>query len=391
MNQPFPATSSSGAFITNDGSQSAGIPGLPSQVAFANHLELLRALLGACDACLLVSPFLYRDFAPLVDGLKLTGKSVELISTCATKGEDQLDKPYALRNFGQSFQAATGSWPEIHLNQSLHSKIYLFYRKEVPFAGVVTSANLTDAGLTRSHETGVLITSHSELTQLVKIARKHLDFIYLTEYQIGKLCAAADWYQRDYVRKAALDVGLGNILKAYVTPGAGNPNIQLAPTTTYYIKVSGVTDRPILPGDREPFDEPHTTLDFAKQPSNIRLGDCLLEVAVGGKCFLPYYACASASFERTPEEQEANEDYRRWPYYVYANNLALDYGANWFKAPIYYDQVVADFQREHPDIRVTKAGKDHFVPAMQMGNSYILVTREFGEFVRQRIDAWREP
>ena len=380
-----------GAFITNGESQSLKIPGQEIAVLFNNHLELLRALLGECDACLLESPFLYKDFGPLVQGLKLTGTSVELISTCAARGEDQLDKPYALRNFAQIFQAATGSWPAMHLNQSLHSKIYLFYRATVPFAGVITSANLTNSGLTRSHETGVLVTGQAELDELAAIARSRLDFVYLTEYQIGKLCAAADVYGRDYTRKGDVNIGLGNILNTYVTPGAGNPDVRLAGTATYYIKVSGVTERPILPEDRQPFDEPHTTLDFAKQPNNIRLGDCLLEVAVGGKCFLPYYACASAAFERTEQEQEANEDLRRWPYYVFANNLSLNYGSNWFKAPIYYDPVVAEFKRSHPSISVTQAGKDHFMPAMQMGHSYIPVTREFGEFVRKTIDAFRAP
>jgi hypothetical protein len=201
MSQPPSLTPPSGAFITNGGIQSPDVPGLPNLVPFSNHLELLRALLAECDGCLLESPFLYQDFAPLVHGLNLAGKSVELISTCAVKGEDQLDKAYSLRNFGQSFKAATGSWPAIHLNQALHSKIYLFYRKEVAFAGVVTSANLTGSGLTRSHETGVLVTAHDELEQLAKIARSRLDFIYLTEYQIGRLCAAADWYQGDYVRR----------------------------------------------------------------------------------------------------------------------------------------------------------------------------------------------
>lgn len=391
MNQPPSLAPPTSAFITNSGTQSLIVPGLPNPVPFSNHLEFLRVLLAACDGCLLESPFLYQDFAPLVHGLNLAGKSVELISTCAVKSEDQLDKPYSLRNFGQSFKAATGSWPVIHLNQALHSKIYLFYRNEVALAGVVTSANLTGSGLTRSHETGVLVTEHAELEKLAKIARSRLDFVYLTEYQIGQLCAAADWYQGDYVRRGDVNVGLGNILNTYVTPGAGNPGIQLASTATYYIKISGVTDHPILPENCETFDEPHTTLGFAKNPSNIRLGDCLLEVAVGGKCFLPYYACASMPFERTPEEQAKNADFKRWPYYVWANNFALRYGANWFKAPIYYDPVVEDFKRVHPGISVTQAGKVHFVPAMQMGNSYILVTREFGEFVRQRIDAWHTP
>jgi hypothetical protein len=125
------------------------------------------------------------------------------------------------------------------------------------------------------------------------------------------LCAAADVYGRDYTRNGDVNIGLGNILNTYVTPGAGNPDVRLAGTATYYIKVSGVTERAILPEHRQPFDEPHTTLDFAKQSNNIRLGDCLLEVAVGGKCFLPYYACASAAFERTKQSSCQEKESRR--------------------------------------------------------------------------------
>ena len=50
------------------------------------------------------------------------------------------------------------------------------------------------------------------------------------------------------------------------------------------------------------------------------------------------------------------------------------------KAPFIMDQLVADFTREHPNTAVTKAGKDHFKGAIQMGHSYIRVTKEFGEY-----------
>src|SRR3569833_1011152 len=113
-----------GLFITNAGSQSLRIPAIEADLAFSNHLELIRGLLDRCHSCLLESPFLYRNFTPLVEGLDLKGKQVELISTCAVRGEDQLDKPYALRNFGHTVRTATCTWPAVHLNQALHSKIY---------------------------------------------------------------------------------------------------------------------------------------------------------------------------------------------------------------------------------------------------------------------------
>jgi hypothetical protein len=104
---------------------------------------------------------------------------------------------------------------------------------------------------------------------------------------------------------------------------------------------------------------------------------------------LSYYSCASAVYERTDEEKRSIPDHKRWPFYVYANNLSLHYGAVWFDAPIYYDEVVNDFKAAHPDIPVTSAGRDHFLGAMQRGHSYIPVTKEFGEYVRGRIDSFR--
>jgi hypothetical protein len=207
------------------------------------------------------------------------------------------------------------------------------------------------------------------------------------------LCDAVQAYEKRYPRgeDRDVDIGLKNILNTYSTPSAENRDVILSVHARYYIKVSGVKDRPILPESRRLFDEPRSELDFAKSPDKIRIGDCLLEVAVGGRCFLPYYACASAPLVRTKEQQEDDADYKRWPYYVYANNLALHYGIAWFEAPIYFDSVVAEFKSLHPDIPLTTAGGDNLVGAMQWGSSYFQVTPEFGRFVRAKIDAFKPP
>ena len=39
----------------------------------------------------------------------------------------------------------------------------------------------------------------------------------------------------------------------------------------------------------------------------------------------------------------------------------------------------------------TTAGGDSVIGPMQMGNSYVQVTREFGELVRRKIDAFALP
>lgn len=360
-------------------------------IQFIDHLSLFRQLIQECDACLLVSPFLSEHFGPFIEGLNVKGKQIELVSTCAPRGTDQLTKPFALRNFGRTCLGATGQWPTIGLDQQLHSKVYIFFLNGEPYAGIISSANLTDKGLTKNHETGVLITDTRALGILGREIRKQIEYVSLSEYQIDKLCQGADAIKRNQAADLVTDydIGLANLLNRYATPSAGNRNMKLQKNAQYFIKVSGVTGRPILPEHRMPVDDPHCQLSFATSPGNVRLGDCLLEVAVGGKCFLSYYACASTVFERSANEKLENPDHQRWPYYVWANNLSLNYGAAWYERPIYYNDVVKDFKLSHQNISVTEAGSDHFLGAMQLGHSYIQVTKEFGEYVRQRIDSFK--
>jgi PLD-like domain len=337
-----------------------------------------------------LSPLFFTgDFQEFFGALELRGKTVELITTCRPKGDDQLKKPGSLKSFGSAVKQGTGQWPSISLDQALHTKVYVFLKDSRPFAGIVTSANLTRSGLTVNHETGILLTDPDLLLDLLGLVRRQVDFINVNEYQVRKLCiAAADIASRGVQQPEDRDIGLGNLISKYCTPAEGRTDIGLREFATYYIKVSGVSDRPILPEHKIAFAEPRTPLSFAKSPPNMRIGDCLLEVAVGGKCFLSYYSCASEVFERTAEEKARNEDDKRWPYYVYANNLSIKYGKRWYYRPLYYDEVIERFKTEYPNTAVTKSGKDHFRGAMQRGHSYVPVTKEFGKFVTLEIDRY---
>lgn len=374
--------------VNNSSSGEAEIKALGEVFRWRNHRELLIALIDTSDECLLVSPFLAQDFATLFAAISFADKTVELISTCAPRGDDQLVKPFALKSFGETVKASKGFWPTIGLDQSLHSKVYVFRKDGRPFAGIVTSANLTESGLGGNNETGVLIQSENTLLDLESMCRHELDYVGLAEWQLEKLCQAAEIASQNHKLPEAQEIGLTAMLNNYATPSIGNRSTTLHPKAQYFIKVSGVRDRPIIPENRRVINEPHCTLTFAKKPKGIRLGDCLLEVAVGGACFLSYYACASAVWEFTDEEKAAYPDHNRWPYYVYANNLSLHYGATWYESPIFYDRLVDDFRQQFPSTPVTAAGGDHFKGAMQMGHSYIKVTAEFGEFVRSKIDSY---
>ena len=191
-------------------------------------------------------------------------------------------------------------------------------------------------------------------------------------------------------RNTKLDISdsLKNLISNSLTPSATNISVNIRQGSKFFIKVSGFTDEPILPKDERKFDEPQTLLSFAKNPQNVlRIGDCLLEVAVGGMCFLSYYSCESAVEERTKEEKENNKYHKRWPYYIHANNLSIHYGEKWFKNPIYYKDAISLFKEKYPDCPVTQTGKDDFLPAIQRGHSYIRVTDEFGGFIIKLINS----
>ena len=259
----------------------------------SSHFELISGLIGLSDEALLVSPFLYEDFSPFFSSMGSRKISFELITSCAPKGSDQLKKPFSLKSFGDICKSISGEWPVIGIDQRLHAKIYVFYREGEPFAGIVTSANLTKSGLSLNHETGFLCTEKTILLAAAEEARRNVQYVNVSEHQVSILCMAADAGACNFPIQEDQNIGIGNILTKYCTPNEGHRDVGLQDFSTYYVKVSGVRDRPILPQDRREISEPHTTLSFAKEPKNIRIGDCLLEVAVGGKCFLSYYSCAS--------------------------------------------------------------------------------------------------
>jgi HKD family nuclease len=262
--------------VDNTQKNSAQINTLTGIVTWENHKDLLLTLLAACGECLLVSPFLTADFSKLFADVSLVNKKIELISTCSARGDDQFNKPFSLRSFGEEVKKATGKWPLIGLDQKLHSKIYIFRKNDVPFAGIVTSANLTESGLRINHETRVLIQSVDTLISLEVASRAGLDYVYLSDWQIDKLFQTAEIASSKQPPSDNREIGITSMLNNYATPSAGNRNTELRNGAEYYIKVSGVRDYPILPENREPRDEGHGRLTFAKAPKNISLGDCLL-------------------------------------------------------------------------------------------------------------------
>lgn len=361
----------------------------PINIKGENHFQLIRGLLREFKSAIFISPFLFDDFNILFENSITPKHAIELITSCAPRGDDQFRKPHALNSFAKCMQQKTGSWPVISIDQNLHSKIYIFSKDGIPRVGVVTSANLTLSGLIYNNETGIALQDTEILNKIIRSAKSQLDYINITDYQIDLMLSVVQTITRLRKNDTLQDeeIGLSNILNNNCTPSHGNTSITLKNDAKFYIKVSGEQEAPILPKDKEQFNDPQTELTFAKPPMNINQGDCLLEVAVGGACFLSYYCCASGVFERTAVEKKASKAHTRWPFYMHCNNLSISYGGNWFDDPLYYDKVIEEFLKKNPSSSVTPSGKKHIKGAIQFSNSYFEVTKEFGGFVREKIDS----
>lgn len=355
-------------------------------IVVENHFQLLRTLLQSFDYAYLVSPFLFAEFNNFFSGIDLSKKRVDLVTCCAPRGSDLLSKPFSMQSFGRLMQEQTGRWPVIHIDQSLHSKVYIFGDKEDSAIGVVTSGNLTYGGLQNNSETGIVVTDRATLRDLRAAVDRNIDFVSVTEQQVSLLCSVVRAATPSRVNDEDIDMGLPDILAKNCAPSAHNTNITIGPNARYFIKVSGYKDEPILPENREPRDDPHPELSFAKEPKGIYPGDVLLEVAVGGKCFLSYYTCSSGASMRTAQEQARDPHHKRWKFYVTANNLAPTFGASWFEDPIFYGDVTDSFKKIYPGVPITTNGGDNLQDAINFGNSYFQITKEFALFVKDLID-----
>lgn len=352
-----------------------------------DHFELVRVFLRRFEQAFLVSPFLFEDFGPLFAGIDLREKRLELVTSFSARGNDLLTKPFSMRSFGDLVQEKTNVWPPIHVDQSLHSKVFVFYDGGRPVVGIVTSANLTHGGLQNNSETGIVLTDETTLVDIRDRVERNIDYVHITEQQIGILCGVVNSFRSSYPPGPDIDIGLPGMLKKYCAPSAGNSNVMLGSGAKFFIKVSGVKDDPIRIIDKRSFDTPHPDLSFAKMPTPIRVGDVLIEAAVGAKAFLTYYVSSSGGYMRSPDEQKRNAHHARWKYYMYGNNCAPAYGRSWFEDPLFYDDVIKQFKSLHPTVAVTAAGGDHIQPAINYGHSFLEITKEFGEFVTDLIDA----
>jgi hypothetical protein len=340
----------------------------------SNHITVFKNLAKEANELVLASPFLFADFDDFFESLDLKNISIiTLITTLHPEINALSRKTNSLVSFVDALDKTKVKW-NVHIDNKLHGKIYIFKAKEKAIAGIISSANLTDNGMVRNHEWGVHITNEEILKEIEQDLISCIEKKYLSQENIIELMLKTDEYKKDISQqnKDKIVVDIRDILSNQI-------NISFAEETKFFIKPIGVQDNPVELG--RDFSEQKQILYFSKRrPAAVCPSDILICYGVGSTKLLSYFKVLS---EPNIREDEPNS---RWPWYVDGENLSQSFGRKWWNYEYTLSSLQAEFKTKYPDRHITYKGGDT-LGALNFGSDKIRLTQEFAEFLIKRIDS----
>lgn len=119
----------------------------------SSHKEYFNSYCAQSDELIIVSPFCFSDFKDFADELAKVDLIHKVLFITTLKKEEVVTKIDPLLSFYKEMDRIGVQW-ELRIDNILHGKIYIFKKDGVPYAGIITSANLTHNGMVANHEWG---------------------------------------------------------------------------------------------------------------------------------------------------------------------------------------------------------------------------------------------
>lgn len=352
-----------------------------------NHGENVQELL--CNNffdLLFISPYLTDNFGTLFKDADFSSvKSITLVTTLKKNDQDQITKPKSLKSF---YKLVKAKCPEakvkIHIDNSLHGKIYIFKKNDSQKA-IVTSANLTYSGFYKNHEWGVLIDDSEAIAQLENEVLECIDYPDITESLVDRLLMYSEQYE-NLMKRENPDWNKDMNLKSDVLEQVYNQGANNNDNPRYWLKPIGVSDDPVLKKDQEDFSDLHQNLDFStKGVGAIRAGDIVITTAVGCGCLLSYFQITGSPKEATHEEKQQSPWKERWPWHIEGRNLSTDYGSHWWEYDLDRKLLLEAFIEQYPDEIVTRAGA-RSLGTLNFGSDKVEITKVFADYLISNIN-----
>lgn len=321
----------------------------------ANHCTAFLSLCKQADEILIASPFCYSNFSDFADSIKNTGiKKVTFITTA--KDEEIVGKIESLLSFYKEMERIEVQWM-LRVDNDLHGKVYIFRKGIHPFAGIITSANLTHNGMKKNHEWGVLMDDKLLLenleAQIVASAPNPLSAIQLNEIKDR----VKTLYPNGVSKPKPTIAAIGDIVHA----------CQLPKGTRVFIKPIGVSGEPPCKGDQSKEKLMHFS---KKHPRSVRVGDILIAYAVGNRRII-------GAFKVMSDPIKIDDNNARWPWYVEADCLTPKLSnEKWEQNCPFVTQVANDYVKNCDQPITHRKGKT--LGALNFGSDKIWLDDNYG-------------
>lgn len=325
-----------------------------------NHYTAIINDVKNADKILIVSPFCYPNFTKFFYDVALNNslKSISLITTL--KDDEVITKVPALQSF---LSAADGYCidAKISIMENLHAKIYLFYKDEQPISVIITSANITENGLSRNYECGYR-TSDVHIINNVEQDLQNMAIEELTSEKLDAISHRID----EYKAKNKIDTTHQNTPSIYIDDLLSVDYDK----NRIFLKPIGCNEHKIYSGDYSAMDEQW----FSKRkPIAIRPGDILIVYAVG--------AVKIVSVNKVISEAYYKEDADvRWPWHVQVRNLTPTLGKIWYTRNLFPTKLANEYVNNTGGLPVTYVGGKN-LKSLNYGLDKLRLATDFGKFL----------
>lgn len=334
-----------------------------SNISNTNHNSVFFSLCENADEIVMASPFCYPNFVEFANSIKAAGTVGKIVFITTAKNDEIVGKIDSLLSFRKEMERIGVEW-ELRVDDGLHGKIYIFKNGGQPFAGIITSANLTHRGMEKNHEWGVQIDDVQLLTdletQIIAYAPDALSALQLEDIKDRVKMAYPMGVQKPQPAVVVID----DIVRGYQVPKG----------TRIFIKPIGVSGEPSPTGDLSE----QTDLYFSKRyPRAVRVGDILIAYAVGNRHIIGAYKVTSLPIWN-------DNGIPRWPWYVKSECLTPHLANHtWERVCPVVTQIAKGYVKEFGKPITHTGGKT--LGALNFGSDKIQLHNDYGLYLLSKL------
>lgn len=268
---------------------------------------------------------------------------------------------------------------KISLNNRLHGKIYIFKNDNEYLSAIISSANFTEAGLSKNHEWGIEITDEDKIIELENSILDSIEYESLSSEDIYTMQEKANDFLMEQPQKEERKIAL--ILTDYIS--SSDWKKPMDDNIDYWLKPIGSTDEPVEEGKL--FMEEDTTLNFSRRrPNSVKPNDILIAYGVGSSKIIGIYNVTSFPLYVSPEQIKETEWFGRWPWYVTCQNRTPNFGGRWWTHNLHINGLKDKYLKKHPDKPITAVG-GRTLGALNYGHDKLRLSPDFARFIIEEV------